>query len=634
MAARCLPALLLLACATVVTSQENCSKGSQCDLDTEESLESNLNLLQVGLTLKHKAAQGLTYEVSEMMALDFASDSVSGWARRRRAPPQPGKGTLILETPHDRYDPSPAFAAEGAWASLLSNLTTQSEAWAGLPAGVALARKRRGEMQAHSFFKGTSSTKSISGDLKALYKRKGSAPAPTTRRRDARGTGDVKSGFLGKAVWRRWDTNEIPNHALLHSATEAVNILKDAPTASETQKTDTSGGQAVFAKLTYSSQKTRMTSVASWLIRKGVNSLSHDVYVSQTIGQNSGGGRRRQVFGPGLNMLWLVFGPRHKKLLGHIVVGANAAADPSAVYPGLGARGWMYATMSFRFTDFSNMKNPIRYFVHFASSGTPALTMIISHYQNKQQYVSVKVNFASPSSSVIPGASGFEHAWRYTNSARDVHTNIFVNKAFQIYEICHCYHADGAKIWNCLMSDGKNDFWSDIMGYMVKWFIDALIKPSNDWTQRPHYKQDAAWIKCWDHTPSPFAAALADAITIINGIVTVVEDAIETAKAVADAVVNTVNDGVDFVSDTAKDVGTALGDVFGIGGRRRKGWLWLQDAANRSYADIITIKSDTLGNEVHHIRYRDSIDEYDSDIEDEEESVDSVEEYGADPEED
>lgn len=122
----------------------------------------------------------------------------------------------------------------------------------------------------------------------------------------------------------------------------------------------------------------------------------------------------------------------------------------------------------------------------------------------------------------------------------------------------------------------------------------------------------------------------------MNGIVTVVEDAIEIAKAVGDAVVNTAEDVVDFIGDTVTDVGEAiLGEVFGIGSRRRKGWFWLQDSANRTYVDVVTIDSDNLGNEVHKVMYGSAIEAFQakedgdhlSEIEGEEVNADSVDEF-------
>jgi len=403
--------------------------------------------------------------------------------------PQPSKNFLLLESPHTRSDNSPAHAA-----SLLEHHTHASL------------------LQS----KGTNLSLIVETDNHTLSARS-----------------KVESDFIGLAVWRRFDTNEIPSHAFIKSAQSAYNILSAAPDAAAGAKT----GGVAYAALT-TSTRNAVRSAASSVRSNGVNRCYHDAYSSVLIGQNNGNSRRRKVFGPGLNQMWLVFNPSYSSMLGYIVVGAAAGGEAAALYPGGGSSD-MQATMSFSFTDFSDERNPIRYKVSIGSGGLPDLDMRISHYENNQQYIRTRVHFDVPSTS---NQRSYVNTWTRTNQAAAFDNELFMTKAFQIYAICHCYHGRAQDITNCLQNADDTSFWGGVVSEAIVGFVDNIFPPPADMFNpgtKPRYYENG-WKICWDETPNWWQIALRATLPVVVTVVTEAAEFFEDVGTVATTVVNEV----------------------------------------------------------------------------------------------
>jgi len=403
--------------------------------------------------------------------------------------PQPSKTFLLMESPHTRSDNSPAYAA-----SLLEHHTHASL------------------LQS----KGTNLSLIVETDNNTLS-----------------GRTKVQSDFIGLAVWRRFDTNEIPSHAFIKSAQSAYNILNAAPGAAAGAKT----GEVAYSDMTTSSRNT-VRSAASSIRSNGVNSCYHDVYASVLIGQNNGR-RRRKVFGPGLNQMWVTFNPSYGSMLGYIVVGAAAAGDAAALYPG-GGSGDMQATMSFSFTDFSDERNPIKYKVSIGSDGFPDLDMRISHHENNQQYIRTRVHFDAPSTS---NQRSYVNTWTTTSQAEAFDNELFMTKAFQIYSICHCYHGSSQAIYDCLTNADNTGFWNGIVSEAIVGLVDNIFPPPDNMFNpgtKPRYLENGRWTICWDSTPNAFQRALRGTLTVVIVIVEEAKEFFEDVATVGTAVVNEI----------------------------------------------------------------------------------------------
>jgi len=299
----------------------------------------------------------------------------------------------------------------------------------------------------------------------------------------------VESYLIGDGLWKRYDGNRGKpwRHAKVDANWKAkglVEMARDGRTPNDAHK-------YVAMNRHY---KNQLKNAINTVKREcnDVGNCRHDNYISIPVGENND-----TVFSPGLNQMWIILDPGRHHVLCHVVVGSQADDSSVAYYIGADQGQGFNTVMSFDFTTFSDLNNPLMFKLQVnTGTGFASLIMNIKHHnRGGRKYIHVKWQCR------FGGISGWKDRWSilmWGHKHYHKEFSLFLDKGTQIYDICHCYHQGSGNLINCVTSDDGSGMWHEALGILVQSVHLLILSNAGLWHIIPRVYV-GHWKSCWNH---------------------------------------------------------------------------------------------------------------------------------------
>jgi len=318
----------------------------------------------------------------------------------------------------------------------------------------------------------------------------------------------IEAAFVGKGVWNRYNywSWKIPGHVLLRTRDQYYNYMNRAPVAAKGEKVNVGQGAQFHGKVFYlilSPKSKVIVGTAATTMKANPGLPWHDVYASVPIG-----GKSNVIWAPGLSQVWVSLDKPRAAVIGFVGAAADSEAANIYMYPGGKVEEIIDAAMSFKFTSFSDARNPIIYNVHMGSDGFPKFLM--SNYYHRTNCPTLQI----PVQVVLDVKSwGNEIFWRIDEDGKKYGS--YPKNQQQTQQVC-LYRGDHKLQFMDTWGDGWHGGTIQILNMIGKRTVQPMHK--NQWQNvnfimmedldmqygsfvlclRNPYKSEKEWVDVWN----------------------------------------------------------------------------------------------------------------------------------------